>query len=66
LVLNPPELADHKDQIKMFYLPSSSPELNPEELLNANLKQVIGKKYRSEPKRKLRSAANEHMAHLAT
>ncbi len=50
----------------MFYLPSSSPELNPEELLNANLKQVIGKKYRSEPKRKLRSAANEHMAHLAT
>jgi len=28
-------LEEHKDQIEMFYLPSCSPELNPEERLNA-------------------------------
>jgi hypothetical protein len=43
-------LADSKDQIEMFWLPSFSPELSPEERLNADLKQAIGKKYRSEPK----------------
>jgi transposase len=32
-------LAEHTDQIEVFYLPSYSPELNPDELLNADLKQ---------------------------
>ncbi len=36
-------LAEHKDQIQMFYVPRFSPELNPEERLNADLKQAIGK-----------------------
>lgn len=30
--------ATRKDQIEVFYLPSYSPELNPEERLNADLK----------------------------
>ncbi len=34
----------HNDHLEMFYLPSYSPELNPEEPLNADLKQAIGKK----------------------
>jgi transposase len=31
----------HKEQIELFYLPSYSPELNPDEYLNGNLKQKI-------------------------
>ena len=49
----------------MFYLPSYSPELNPEERLNADLKQAMGKKVPVRTKAKLRADANEHMAHLA-
>lgn len=57
-------LAEHSNQIEMFYLPSYSPELNPEERLNADLKQAMGKKVPVRTKAKLRDAANEHMAHL--
>lgn len=31
-------LEQHKDQIEQFFLPSYSPELNPDEYLNGNLK----------------------------
>lgn len=37
-------LDTHTDQIEVLYLPSYSPELNPEERLNADLKHVIGRK----------------------
>jgi transposase len=58
-------LQEHKAEIEMFYLPSYSPELNPEERLNADLKQAIGKKVPVRTKARLREAANEHMAQLA-
>lgn len=45
----------------MFYLPGYSPELNPEERLNADLKQAMGKKVPIRTKAKLRDAANDHM-----
>ncbi|MGC9159284.1 MAG: IS630 family transposase [Terracidiphilus sp.] len=32
-------LAENEETIAVFYLPSDSPELNPDELLNAELKQ---------------------------
>ena len=32
-------VAEHSAQIELFYLPSYSPQLNPEERLNADLKQ---------------------------
>jgi transposase len=35
-------LETRKDRIKIFYLPRYSPELNPDEWLNADLKQAIG------------------------
>lgn len=35
---------ERKDKIELFYLPSYSPELNPEERLNADLKHAIGSK----------------------
>jgi hypothetical protein len=31
-------LSDHKDQIEVFYLPPYTPEHNPDEYLNRNLK----------------------------
>jgi len=36
-------LAKNADKIEVFYLPSYSPELNPDELLNADLKQHVTK-----------------------
>ena len=57
-------VAEHKDQIELFYLPSYSPQLNPEERLNADLKQEMGKRVPVRTKAKLRDAANEHMTRL--
>jgi transposase len=55
---------DRKDKIELFYLPSYSPELNPEERLNADLKHAIGSKVPARTKAKLKTAATEHMARL--
>jgi len=57
-------LAERKKHIEVFYLPSYSPELNPEERLNADLKQAMGKRVPVRTKARLREAANEHMAML--
>jgi transposase len=57
-------LEENQKEIEVFYLPSYSPELNPEERLNADLKQAIGSKVPVRTKAKLRDAANEHMAFL--
>ena len=45
-------VAEHSEKIELFYLPSYSPQLNPEERLNADLKQEMGK----------RSGANQSQA----
>ena len=57
-------VAQRNEQIELFYLPSYSPQLNPEERLNADLKQEMGRKVPVRTKAKLREAANEHMAML--
>lgn len=57
-------VAERSDQIELFYLPSYSPQLNPEERLNADLKQEMGKRVPVRTKDKLRQAANEHMVML--
>ena len=54
-------LAEHTDKMEVFYLPSYSPELNPEERLNADLKQTIGKKVPVTTKAKCRAATQQHM-----
>jgi transposase len=59
-------LAQHVDQMEVFYLPSYSPELNPEERLNADLKHVIGRKVPIRTKTKLRAAAEDHMKVVAS
>lgn len=56
--------AQRADQIELFYLPSYSPQLNPEERLNADLKQAMNKRVPVRTKAKLREAANDHMTML--
>ena len=57
-------MAEHSERIELFYLPSYSPQLNPEERLNADLKQELGKRVPVRTKARLRAAASEHMAML--
>jgi transposase len=57
-------VTERHEQIELFYLPSYSPQLNPEERLNADLKQEMGRRVPVRTKAKLREAANEHMAML--
>jgi transposase len=57
-------LTENTAKIEVFYLPSYSPELNPEERLNADLKHVIRRKVPARTKAKLQAAAVEHMTAL--
>lgn len=57
-------VAKRPSKIELFYLPSYSPELNPEERLNADLKYAIGSKVPARTKTKLKAAATEHMQTL--
>ncbi len=52
-------LAENRLHIEAFFLPSYSPELNPDERLNADLKQAIGSKVPMRTKAK-RAAAIAH------
>jgi transposase len=58
--------AQREDKIELFYLPSYSPELNPEERLNADLKHAICTRVPARTKAKLKAAATEHMEKLET
>lgn len=51
-------------QIEPFFLPSYSPELNPDERLNADIKQGIGSRVGARTKKRLKSLATEHMEML--
>src|SRR4030066_1122725 len=51
---------EHKNKIELFYLPSYSPELNPEERLNAALKSALYTKVPVRTKAKLKAATTEH------
>ena len=54
-------LAEHEAQIEVFYLPSYSPELNPDERLNADLKYALGSRVQLRTKDKLKAATNGYM-----
>lgn len=55
----------HSSKIEVFYLPSYSPELNPNELLNADLKEAITKQAPKRIKGELKQAVVSHMRKLA-
>ena len=54
-------LAEHKHEIEVFYLPSYSPELNPDEMANADLKQAVTKLAPARTKLQLVKAASKHL-----
>ena len=57
-------LEQNKAYIEVFYLPSYSPELNPDEMLNANLKAAVTAKAPNRKKGQLKQAAIGHLRHL--
>lgn len=58
-------LEEHTAQIEVFYLPSYSPELNPDECLNADLKQAVTAKAPARAKGQLKKATISHMRKLS-
>ncbi len=57
-------LAEHAAQIQAFYLPSYSPELNPDERLNAELKHALRSRVQHRTRDKLRKATEAHMTNV--
>ena len=58
-------LAEHRSEIEVHYLPSYSPELNPDEGVNADLKQAVPRKAPARSKQQLKRAAISHMRSLS-
>ena len=54
-------LAEHADVIEVFYLPSYSPELNPDEMANADIKQAVTKLAPARTKLQLVKATARHL-----
>jgi transposase len=53
-----------KDKIKLFYLPPYSPDLNPDEHVNSDVKYGVGSKTPKRTREGLRAATEEHMRML--
>ena len=58
-------LAEHRAEIEVFYLPSYSPDLNPDEGVHADLKHAVPRKAPARGKQQLRRAAIGHMRRLS-
>jgi transposase len=54
-------LEKHAEAIEVFYLPSYSPELNPDEMANADLKQAVTKLAPARTKLQLVKATSRHL-----
>jgi transposase len=57
-------LAAHKDEIEVFYLPSYSPELNPDEYLNCDLKAAVHSGLPARNEKALKKKVVSHMRKL--
>ncbi len=57
-------LEKHTDQIELFFLPSYSPELNPDEYLNCDLKAGVHSKVSAKTQEALEKNVFEHMKML--
>src|ERR671917_377983 len=58
-------LAEHGSSIEVHYLPPYSPDLNPDEGVNADLKQAVPRRAPARSKRQLKRAVIRHMRSLA-
>ena len=57
-------LSEHEDEIEVFYLPSYSPELNPDEYLNCDLKAGVHSGKPARDKKQLKKKVVSHMRML--
>ena len=57
-------VAGREAQIQLFYLPSYSPDLNPDEYLNCDLKRSLGEKAGTRDKQKIKARARGHLRML--
>jgi transposase len=57
-------LEDHKKMIEVFYLPAYSPELNPDEYLNCDLKAGVHSGVPARSKSQLKEKTSKHMRML--
>ena len=57
-------IEENKKEIELFFLPAYSPDLNPDEHLNADVKQGVGSKAPVRTKENLKKAAENHMEML--
>jgi transposase len=57
-------LKEHEDEIELFFLPSYSPELNPDEYLNCDLKQGVHSGIPARNKKHLKQKAIKHLRKL--
>jgi len=57
-------LEKHKEQIEVFFLPSYSPELNPDEYLNCDLKVGVHSKTPAKTKKQLKGKTISHLRKL--
>jgi transposase len=58
-------LAQHRSKIEVHYLPPYSPELNPDEGVNADLKQAVPRMAPARSQQQLRRATISHMRSLS-
>jgi transposase len=58
-------LAEHRSEIEAYYLPPYSPELDPDEGVNADLKQAAPREAPARSKQQLKRAAVSHMRSLS-
>ena len=57
-------LSEHEDEIEVFYLPSYSPELNPDEYLNCDLTAGVHSGKPARDKKQLKKKVISHMRML--
>jgi len=57
-------LEEHEEKIEIFFLPSYSPELNPDEYLNCDLKTGVHSAIPARTKKQLASKAISHLRKL--
>lgn len=54
-------LEEHRDRIRLFFLPSYSPELNPDEYLNRDVKAAMSEKRRPSSAKAMRDIVSGHL-----
>ena len=58
-------LEEHKDRIELFYLPPYSPEYNPDELLNSDIKRNAGARQSPRTQAELEANVQNRLTYLS-